>query len=121
MADFLTEEECTPNLNSATISGKVVKVETLTGKATGFVFTVGYEKHWPNGTTQTIRIQCYVTGAERVEKLSWLKAGEWVLAHGEITDRGAIYAHRLEWLSRPERVPGEDDEYLVGIQRSQAN
>jgi hypothetical protein len=38
--------------------------------------------------------------------------------HGEVTDKGAVYALRLEQLSIPERVPGEDDEYLAGMQRT---
>ncbi len=115
MSDFLTEAECVPNMNAATIGGKVLKVEALTGEATGFVFTIGYEKSWPNGHVQTIPIRCYVTGAERVEKLGWLKTGEWVLAHGEVTNKGAVYAHQLEWLSRPPCEPGEDDAYLAGM------
>jgi hypothetical protein len=119
MSDFMTEADCAPNLNSATVAGKVLKVEALTGKATGFVFTIAYEKRWSNGGTQTIPIRCYVTGAERVEKLGWLKPGEVVLAHGEVTDRGAVYAHQVEWLSRPERAPGEDDEFLAGMLESQ--
>jgi hypothetical protein len=119
MSDFLSWEECVVNMNAATIGGKIAKVEALTGKATGFAFTIEYKKQWPNGTTQTIPIRCYVTGAERVEKLSWLKPGEWALVHGETTDKGAIYAHQLEWLSKPEREPGEDDQFLAGMQRSQ--
>jgi hypothetical protein len=118
MSDFLTWEECVANMNTATIAGKVLKVETLTGKATGFALTIGYEKRWPNGSVQTIPIRCYVTGAERVEKLSWLKPGECVLVHGEVTDKSAVYAHQLEWLSRPPREPGEDDAYLAGMQTS---
>jgi hypothetical protein len=86
MDDFLTYEDCVANLNTATLAGKVLTVELLTGKATGFAFTISYEKHWPNGGTQTIPIRCYVTGADRLERLGWLKAGEWVLAHGEVTD-----------------------------------
>jgi hypothetical protein len=120
MSDVLTYEDCVTNLNTATLAGKVLKVEALTGKATGVAFTVGYEKHWPNGAVQTIPIRCYVTGADRLEKLGWLTAGAWVLAHGEVTDKGAVYAYQVEWLSRPAREPGEDDEFLAGLQRSQA-
>jgi hypothetical protein len=116
MGDFLTEEDCAPNLNSATLGGKVLKVDALPGEATGLTFTIAYKKHWPNGAVQTIPIRCYVIGAERVEKLSWLKPGETVLVHGEITNKGAVYAHQLEWLSRPMREPGEDDAYLAGMQ-----
>jgi hypothetical protein len=119
MSDFLTEAECAPNLNSATIAGKVIKVEALTGKVTGFAFSVGYEKHWPNGGSQEIPIRCYVTGADRIEKLGWLKPGEVVLVHGEVTDKGAVYAHQLECLSKMAREPGADDAYLAGMQRSQ--
>jgi hypothetical protein len=119
MTDVFTEADCVPNLNSATLSGKVRTVEALTGKVTGVAFTIGYQKHWPKGAVQTIPIRCYVTGPERVETLGWLKAGEVVLVHGEITDKGAVYAHRLEWLSRPERESGDDDAYLTGMQASQ--
>lgn len=42
--------------------------------------------------------------------------GEVVLVHGEVTDKGAVYAHQLEQLSKPERVPGEDEEFLAGMQ-----
>jgi hypothetical protein len=115
MTDFLTEADCVPNLNSATLSGKVQKVEALTGKVTGFAFIIGYKKYWPKGAVQTIPIRCYVTGPERVETLGWLKAGEVVLVHGEVTDKGAVYAHQLEWLSKPPREPGEDDAYLAGM------
>jgi hypothetical protein len=118
MSDFLTQEECAPNLNSATIAGKVTKAEPLTGKTPGLTFVVGYQKHWPNGGTQEIPIRCYVTGQERVEKLHWLQPGETILAHSEITDRGALYCHQIEHLSKPERVPGEGDEFLAGLQRS---
>jgi hypothetical protein len=96
----------------------VLKVEALSGKATGLAFTVGYQKQWPNGSTSTIAIRCYVTGA-KAEKLSWLKAGAWALVHGEVTDRGAVYAHQLEWLSRPAReLDGDEDAYLAGMQTS---
>ena len=115
MSDFLTWEDCVANLNTATIAGKVLKVESLTGKATGLAFSIGYQKQWPNGNTQTIAIRCYVTGAERVEKSSWLKPGEWALVHGEVTDKGAVYAHQLEWLSRRAREPDADDAYLARI------
>jgi hypothetical protein len=118
MDDFLSYEACIANMNTATLAGKVLKVEALTGKATGIAFTIDYQKHWPNGNTQSIPIRCYVTGADRLEKLSWLKAGEWVLACGEITDKGAVYAHQVEWLSRPPREPGEDDAYLAGVLES---
>jgi hypothetical protein len=120
MEDFLSIEACLPNLNAATIGGQVLTVEALTGKATGLTFTIGYEKHWPNGNVQAIPIRCYVTGAERVEKLRWLKPGEWVLVHGEVTDKSAIYAYQVEWLSRPPREPGEEDAYLTGMLTSQA-
>jgi hypothetical protein len=92
MSDVLTRKECVANLNTATMAGKVLKVEALTGKATGFAFTIGYEKHWPNGSVQTIPIRCYVTGAERVAKLRWLKPGEVVLVHGEVTERRRLCA-----------------------------
>jgi hypothetical protein len=118
---FLTEAECAPNLNSATIAGKVMKVEPLTGKTPGLTFVVGYLKYWPNGGTQEIPVRCYVSGAERTEKVkSWLKPGEVVLVHGEVTDRNAIYGHQIKWLSKPERQPGEDDEFLAGVQTSQS-
>jgi hypothetical protein len=80
---------------------------------------VGYQKHWPSGGTQELPLRCYLTGTARIEQASWLRAGEVVLVHGEVTDKNAIYAHRLEWLSRPARVPDEDDQFLAGMQRSQ--
>jgi hypothetical protein len=51
------------------------------------------------------------------EKLGWLKPGETILAHGQVTDKGSVYALQLEHLSKPERVAGEDDEFLAGMQR----
>ena len=90
MSDFLTQEACAPNMNAATIAGRVIKAEPLTGKTPGITFVVGYQKHWPNGGTQEIPLRCYLTGAERIDKASWLKAGEVVLVHGEVTDKGAI-------------------------------
>jgi hypothetical protein len=119
MSDFLTEAECSPNMNAATIAGKVIKVEPLSSKTPGLSIVVGYMKQWPNGGSQEIPLRCYVTGATRLEKLGWLKVGEFILAHGELTDRGALYAHQLEWLSKPPREPGEDDAYLAGMQASQ--
>jgi hypothetical protein len=52
------------------------------------------------------------------ESLPKSKMGEVVLVKGEVTDKGAVYAHQLEQLSKPERVPGEDDEFLAGMQRT---
>jgi hypothetical protein len=121
MADFLSEADGMPNLNAATIAGKVIKVESLTGKSVGRSFVVGYQKHWPSGGVQEIPIKCYLTGVERVEKANWLKPGEVVVVHGEVTDRGAVYAHQLEQLSQPERVPGADDEFLAGMQRTSSH
>jgi hypothetical protein len=118
MDDFLSEEACAPNMNAATIAGKVIKVEPLQGKTVGMSFVVGYVKHWPSGGSSEIPLKCYVTGAKRVDKLSWLKAGEIVLIKGEVTDKGAVYAHQLAQLSRHEREPGEDDEFLAGMQRT---
>jgi hypothetical protein len=115
---FLTEQDCAPNINSATIAGKVIKREEIKGKSIGISFVVGYQKHWPSGGIQEIPIRCYVSGQERIEKLGWLKMGEVVLVHGEVTDRGAVYAMQIEHLSKPERIPGEDDEYLAGMQRT---
>lgn len=120
MNDFLTREQCAPNMNAATIAGKAINVELLTGKTPALRFIVGYQKHWPSGGVQEIPIRCYVTGAGRIEKLGWLKPGEVVLVKDEVTDKGAVYAHQLEHLSRPERESGEDDAYLAGMQRSTA-
>jgi hypothetical protein len=117
MDDFLSEEDCMPNMNAATIAGKVIKVQPLTGKTTGIAFTVGYTKHWPSGGSQEIPLRCYVTGQERIEKLSWLKAGEMVLVSGEVTDKASVYAYQVEWLSKPERDAGGDDAYLAGMRR----
>jgi len=118
MADFLTEQDCAPNLNTATIAGKVIRIERLKGTSEGLMFVVGYQKHWPSGGVQEIPLRCYVSGAARVEKLTWLKAGEIILVKGEVTDKGAVYAHQLEQLSKREREPGEDDEFLAGMQRT---
>ena len=113
MSEFLEYEDCLANVNSVVLAGRVVKVEPLTGKATGIAFTVGYEKHWPNGQVQTIPIVCYITGPERLAQLRWLQPGEWVLVHhAEVTNTGAVYVNRVEWLSRPPRESGEEDLYL---------
>jgi len=121
MSDFLTYEDCVVNMNTGTIGGRVIRVEPLSSKTSGLSIVVAYRKVWPNGGSQEIPLRAYVTGAERVEKLNWLKAGEWILAHGEMTDRGDLYAHRVEWLSRPAREPGDDDAFLAGALESQAN
>jgi hypothetical protein len=114
--DFQTEADCAPNLNSATIAGKVIDMKPLTGKTVGFSFVVGYQKHWPNGI-QEIPLKCYVSGAERIEKLGWLKVGEVVLVRGELTDKGSLYGLQIDQLSVPERIPGENDAYLSGMQK----
>jgi hypothetical protein len=44
-----------------------------------------------------------------------------VLVHGEVTDKGAIYAHQLEQLSKPARHPGEGDQFLAGIQAGETS
>jgi hypothetical protein len=113
MSDFLSEMDCLPNINACTVAGKVLKLEPLT-KMAGIAFTIGYQKHWPNGGTQEIPIRCYLTGAERVAKLDWLQVGDVVVIHGEVTDKGAVYAHIIERPYRVERDPGEDDAYLSG-------
>jgi hypothetical protein len=117
MDDFLSVEACMPNLNTATIAGKVIKVEELKGKSVGLAFVVGFQKHWPSGT-QEIPIRCYVTGAERLEKLRWLKMGETVLVHGEVTDKGAVYAMQIEQLSKADRDLSEADAYLRGMSQT---
>ena len=121
MRDVLSEADYIPNMNTATIAGKVIKVEPLSGKTPGLSFVVGYVKHWRNGGTQEIPLRCYLTGPERIDKASWLRAGEVVLVHGEVTDKGAIYAHQLEWLSKPPRHPGEGDQFLAGMQKVQTS
>jgi hypothetical protein len=121
MADFLTEQDCAPNMNTAMIAGRVLRTERLKGKSEGLMFVVGYQKHWPSGGVQEIPIRCYVSGQERIDRLGWLKRGEMVLIQGEITDKNAVYAHRLEQLSKAEREPGEDDEYLAGMQKSHSS
>ena len=121
MSDFLTEAECVPNLNSATIAGqlkdwKPVKISKPDGMITALSFRVAYQKTWPNGSTQEIEITCYVTGEERIKKLGWLNhPDEFVLVRGEVTNKGAVYAHQVEWLSKPARERGEDDAYLAGV------
>jgi hypothetical protein len=117
MGDFLSEADCIPNLNAATIAGKVIKVEPLTGKTPGLALVVGYMKHWPNGGSQEIPIRCYATGEGRIEKLDWLKVGEVVLVRSEVTDKGAVYAHQLEQLSKSMRQPGTDEQFLAGMQK----
>jgi hypothetical protein len=54
MSDFLGEADCASNMNAATIAGKVIKVEPLTGKTLGLSCVVGYQKQWPNGGSQEI-------------------------------------------------------------------
>jgi hypothetical protein len=112
MDDFLREEDCVPNLNTATIAGKVIKVEPIQGKSVGISFIVGYQKHWPSGV-QEISITCYVSGAERIEKLRWLKVGEVVLARGELTDKGSLYAHQIEQLSTPAKTSEDVDGFFA--------
>ena len=108
----LTEEDCAPNMNAATIAGRVIKVEVLTAKTPAISFIVGYQKHWPSGV-QEIPIKCYASGAERIEKLRWLKVGEVVLARGELTDKGSIYAHQIEQLSTPAKTSEDVDGFFA--------
>jgi hypothetical protein len=110
----LTEAECIPNLNTATIAGKVIEVKPVTGKTPGIAFVIGYQKHWPSGV-QEIPIKCYISGAERVEKLGWLKFGEYALVHGEVTDKGGIYAHQLERLSASGRDSEDPDGFFQRV------
>jgi hypothetical protein len=117
MADVLTYEDCVVNFNAATVGGRIVKVEQLSGKTVGLVFHVAVQKHWPSGV-QEIPIRCYISGAERIAKLGWLKPGAWALVRGEITDRGSVYALDIQQLPKAGREPGEDDdEYLASAQR----
>ena len=74
-------------------------------------FVVGYQKSWPNGATQEIPIPCYVTGAERIAQLGWLKEGAVVVIHGELTDKAAVYAHHLERLSKPDAHRGRTTNF----------
>jgi hypothetical protein len=117
MPDVLSEEDSLPNLNTCCLAGTVRTVHPLPGKTPGLSFVVRYLKHWPSGDTQEIGIPCYLTGQQRVEQASWVKPGEVVIVSGEVTDRGAIYAHRVQPWVRPPREPGADDEYLAGAQR----
>jgi hypothetical protein len=59
-------------------------------------------------------LEPYLTGAERVAKLDWLKVGEVVVIHGEVTDKGAVYAHVIERPYRVDREPSKDDAFLTG-------
>jgi hypothetical protein len=102
MNEFLNEEDCLPNLNSATVAGKVIKVERLAGKIAGLAFVIGYAKHWPNGGTQEIPIRAYTTGS-RVDTLGWLRVGETVLIRGEIAEKNGVYAREILHLSAPKR------------------
>ena len=117
MPEFTVDEQ-PPNLNSATIAGKIIKVDALKGKSVGISFVVGYQKTWPSGGVQEIPIRCYLTGAERVEKANWLQASEVVVVHGEVTDKGPIYAYRLEQLSKSEYDVSQDDAYVQGMQHN---
>jgi hypothetical protein len=56
-----------------------------------------------------------MSGTERVEKFQWMKPGGVVLIYVEMSDRNAVYAHQIEWLSKPERVPGKNDTFLAGM------
>jgi hypothetical protein len=111
MADFLSEQDCQPNMNSATIAGKVIKREEFKGKVVGLSFVISYKKTWPSGV-QEIPIKCFVSGQDRIDKLQWLKKDEVILVKGEVTERG-VYAWQIQQLSKASREPGEDDEYLT--------
>jgi hypothetical protein len=44
--DFLSEQDCLPNMNSCVLAGKVIKtIETLKGKSVDISFVVGFQKH----------------------------------------------------------------------------
>jgi hypothetical protein len=119
MDDFLTFEDNVINLNTVTLAGKVVSVEKISGKAVGLMFMVAYQKHWPSGNVQQIDIKCYTSGEARLEKLDWLKAGEWALVSGEATNRGNVYAYQIQQLSRPDT--GDDlDAYFARMSENQA-
>jgi hypothetical protein len=112
-------EELAPNLNTATISGRLTKVEPMSGKTAGMTFEIAYRKTWPNGHTDLISIPCVVTGSERIDKIKSLKVGELVIVRGEATNRGNIYAFDVQpWIS-PVREAG-DDAYIAGMQRSRS-
>jgi hypothetical protein len=49
-----------------------------------------------------------VTGAERLEKLDWLKVSQIVLVQGEVPDKGSVYAYQTQPLLTPERNLGEN-------------
>jgi hypothetical protein len=120
MNGFIDHKDCTPNLNTATIAGKVITVEPWQGRVAVLMFTVGYLKTWPaSGDREEIKLRCYLTGKERIDHASGLQPGEVVLVHGEVTDKGAIYAHELERLSRSAYQSDEDDQFLAGMLRHQ--
>jgi hypothetical protein len=118
MDDFLTEEDCTPNLNTYTGAGKVSKIEPLTGKTPGLAFTIDYKKQWPNGHEDTWPIRCYVSGTERVENLRWMKVGEIIVVRGEVTNHNTIYAYRVEPWSPLPRDAADLDEDDFPMQRT---
>jgi hypothetical protein len=117
MADFLSEEECFPNVNNVVVAGQVSEVEPLAGKGSGVSFVVTYQKHWPSGEVEAFPIRCYFTGQQRIAHATWLKVGEWVLVYGQIQENGQVYALQLEHLSRPPRKAGTDDASRSGAQR----
>ncbi len=99
MGDFLSIEDCTPNLNTVMLSGRVRELKAMTSKMTGMAFAIEDKKQWPNGQTQVIPIPCMVTGAA-AEKLKWLTTGMVVSVKGEVTNRASVYAFEIQpWFS----------------------
>lgn len=96
--DFLTEDECQPNLNAVTLAGIVGDVRRDRNLMR---FRVAYRKPWPDGGTSTIAIPVVAKPQD------WLKAGVTVVVKGELrwrASRGSpaedgaleVYAYRVE-------------------------
>jgi hypothetical protein len=108
---FLTIADCQPNLNTYTGAGKVSKIEPLTGKTPGLALIIDYKKVWPAGHADIWPIRCYVSGAERVERLKWMKVHDKVVVRGEVTNRNTIYAHVVGPWSPPPKDEFDEDEF----------
>jgi hypothetical protein len=114
--NFLSQEDCAPNVNFWTGAGKVgPTVQYLDEKVPTLRFTVQYQKHWPSGKTSGVGIPCYTSGERVAQLMTWLVPGETVVCQGELSHRSQqgqaggsleVYAHRIERLSIPNDQSG---------------
>jgi single-stranded DNA-binding protein len=120
---FLSADEMRPNVNHATLAGRVGKkfVRPSSDNHDALRFLVHVEKTLMDGRRITTAIPCCVAGKSAAAISAWLKADQTVAIEGELQrrrnastgDEGLeVYCRRIERLDPPApREPGDDDPW----------